>query len=558
MEYAVFIVVVLIFFVFVLMKGIFTVKREKKKFIIWLKENYGVLLTREYNSEEFRACQTYFQKHKNEGFIDDITWNDLNMDDLYKKMNYSFSSAGDEYLYYVLRTPCFQVEELEKREKLISFFQTNESNRIYLQQILKNLGRTGKFSIYDYLDHLDFLKEQNKIYTCLSALLFIPAIFICFFNPSLGVTFIIMLAIRNILVYFRKKKEIEPYIISFSYIMKLLRAAEQIEKCSDTVYQEECELLKKSRKNFSGFKRGSFWIISSPNSSGNPLDLLLDYCRMIFHIDLIKFNSMLSVVRKQTHDIDILISTIGYLEAMISIGAFREHKQNEYCIPNLKIGEVHLTVKDVYHPLLVEPVKNSISTKKGILLTGSNASGKSTFLRTIAVNAIMAQTIHTCFASYYESCFFNILSSMSLKDDLGNGESYYIVEIKSLKRIIDVSFLQNQPVLCFVDEVLKGTNTVERIAGATQILKGLSGKNILCFAATHDLELTQLLEKEYINYHFEEVIENEDVHFSYQLLEGCATTRNAIKLLKMMGYREDIIEAADKMAQNFIENGVWK
>ena len=83
-----------------------------------------------------------------------------------------------------------------------------------------------------------------------------------------------------------------------------------------------------------------------------------------------------------------------------------------------------------------EPVKNDIEVKKGVLLTGSNASGKSTFLRAVALNAILAQTIHTCMARAYRGGMFYIYSSMSLQDDLVSGDSYYMVEVKSIRRIL--------------------------------------------------------------------------------------------------------------------------
>ena len=168
----------------------------------------------------------------------------------------------------------------------------------------------------------------------------------------------------------------------------------------------------------------------------------------------------------------------------------------------------------------------------------------------------MAQTIYTCTADSYEAPFFRIYSSMALKDDIGSGESYYIVEIKSLKRILEKA--GEEPILCFVDEVLRGTNTVERIAASTQILKSLGQGKVICFAATHDIELTELLKKEYENYHFEEEIRDGDIFFNYQLLEGKATTRNAIRLLEIMGYEEDIIRQATQMAEHFTKAGVWE
>ncbi len=132
-----------------------------------------------------------------------------------------------------------------------------------------------------------------------------------------------------------------------------------------------------------------------------------------------------------------------------------------------------------------------------------------------------------------------------------------MVEIKSLKRILDAISTET-PVLCFVDEVLRGTNTVERISASSKILESMAGKNILCFAATHDIELTALLEGPYVNYHFEEQVEAGDVSFSYRLEAGRAASRNAIRLLGIMGYDETIIRAAEGMAERFVLTGEWR
>ena len=147
---------------------------------------------------------------------------------------------------------------------------------------------------------------------------------------------------------------------------------------------------------------------------------------------------------------------------------------------------------------------------------------------------------------------------MSLRDDLQNNESYYIVEIRAIKRILDIVSKGSHKVLCFVDEVLRGTNTVERISASTEILMSLSKDNVICFAATHDIELARLLKDTYDNYHFDEEVADGDVSFSYQLKEGKATTRNAIKLLQIMGYEQEMIEKANAQAEYFAANGIWK
>ena len=135
-------------------------------------------------------------------------------------------------------------------------------------------------------------------------------------------------------------------------------------------------------------------------------------------------------------------------------------------------------------------------------------------------------------------------------------ESYYIVEIKSLKRIMD-HMEDELPLLCFVDEVLRGTNTVERIAASAQILKSMDRRKVQCFAATHDIELTYVLEKEYENYHFQEEVSEGDILFNYQLYEGRATSRNAIRLLSIIGYDDEIIRAAEASAKRFVDTGEW-
>lgn len=290
-------------------------------------------------------------------------------------------------------------------------------------------------------------------------------------------------------------------------------------------------------------------------SAGNPLDLLLDFLRMGFHLDLIKFNQMLSEVRKHIGEIDKMVTIMGRVEALIAVGAFRE--AYKYCVPEFA-DKKSIMAQGIYHPLINDPVPNSINTNGSVLITGSNASGKSTFLKTLAINAILAQTIHTCLAERFVTGMFRVCSSMALRDDVQGGSSYYIVEIKALKRILDLLADDDRhPVLCFVDEVLRGTNTVERIAASTQILRSMA-ENCICFAATHDIELTHLLERVYRNYHFEEEIKDDDIIFSYKLLDGRATTRNAIKLLGIMGYDDSMIREAEEMANAFLKTGHWK
>ena len=224
-------------------------------------------------------------------------------------------------------------------------------------------------------------------------------------------------------------------------------------------------------------------------------------------------------------------------------------------------SDVLLEVKNLHKAFDKHVVLNDVNTtvRKGDVnaIIGPSGCGKSTFLRTIAVNAVLSQTIFTSVSKNYQAPYFRIYSSMSLKDDLGGKNSYYIVEIKALKRILTAAEQTGCPGLCFVDEGLRGTNTVERIAASSEILKYLKDKNVLCFAATHDIELTAILSGCYDNYHFQEEVTDDEVIFDFKLYTGPATTRNAIKLLKTIGYDSTIINAAERSAGYFLNNGKW-
>lgn len=525
----------------------------QKRTLEKIYQEYGRGSVRKYGLEELSHIHMYYQKHRTDGQIDDITWNDLHMDELYRQINTSLSAAGDEYLYYRLRTPVCGEDQMARMEEQICFFMEHEEERRRAQRIFYRLGRMRKFSIYEYLDHLDLLGERKNGKYLLWDLAILACVGWMGISMPVGIVALMIVLCHNLMDYFKEYKEIEPYISSFRYIRRLLVCVEEMKREKISGFSEEQERLQRCYQSLKGFLRNSYLVISSETGTGNPLEVILDYLRMLFYFDLIQFNRALMAVRGHMDEIDGMITVLGQMETAIVAGEYRTYLGEAHCVPKLHYEEkaaVFLRVEELYHPFLKKPVRNSLTVSRGVLLTGSNASGKSTFLRAVAAAALLSQTIHTCPASYYEAPFYRIYSSMSLRDDPMGGDSYYMVEIKSIKRILDQTKREDGfPVICFVDEVLRGTNTIERIAASTQIMKMLAAGRTLCFAATHDVELTRLLEKEYDNYHFEERIEENDIFFPYKLLKGPAVSRNAIALLKMLGYDEKMTAQAEAMAQ---------
>ncbi len=561
MEYLILFGALIAFYLFVVIQGKFSERKIKKYFITRLKKEYNRLNDAEYSSERMKAATGMYEWHKGESFnIDDITWNDIDGDRLYKSINHCYSSAGDEYFYYRMRTPVLTEnrDDFRKNEEIYAYMKEHEEERIKFQLLFARMGRTGKFSLYRYLEYLCELPGKKAIVFIWPWILTILGIIMLFINVHIGLIILAFVIVYQNVTYMKKKKDIEPYLVSFQYILRMLDTAEKVAKVVPEVWKAEGEELKSLRKSLKDISGSNIWFVSSDYSANAATDIvsgILMFFKMLTHVDLFIFYRMLGTVSTHTDEIDRMNMILGKMETDISVSAFRQ-ALDYYAVP--VFTDKGMKIEDAIHPLISEPVANSFEISKGMLLTGSNASGKSTFLKTVAICALLAQTIQTVPAREYVAERYRIFSSMSLRDDLESGESYYMVEIRSIKRILEAVEEDDVKVLCFVDEVLRGTNTVERIAAASEIMRSFSGENMLCFAATHDIELTQLLADVYDNYHFEEEIENNDILFPYKLLKGPANTRNAIKLLSLMGYPDSLIENAEWMAGCFMQEGEWR
>ena len=551
-----YIIACVLIFLFILFQQIKSSRDAREKLKRTIKESWGTRPTKEYSFEEFENIQTYYRQTSDNTFsIDDITWNDLDMDTIFMLINNTNSSIGQEYLYNLLRKPCFDESELQKRNKLIVFFQKHTDHTFSLKESFAKLGYAKKISFFEYVARLHELKDANPLVHYLAIVFLVISIITTIFNPPVGIIMLIATFMYNIITYYRKKAEVENFFVCVKYIVAMVLLSENIIKLDIPELSEYNKKLQNLASEMKSVCRGSS-LIEGSNLSGSLGDVFLDYVRMITHIDLIKFHNILNFVKKNIDVVTELYQTLGFLEAMTAIASFRA-LYPDHCIPIFLASDKNqYTFENLYHPMIDEPVKNSITENGCVLLTGSNASGKSTFLKTVAINAILAQTIDTCTADIVKIPMVHVYSSMALRDDLTSQESYFIVEIKSLKRILD-HVNAGEKVLCFIDEVLRGTNTVERIAASSQILKELSTRHAICFAATHDVELTHILEKYYHNYHFQEQVTNQEVVFDYQLRTGKATSRNAIRLLAMMGYNTSVVTQAEAAANEFLQKGSW-
>lgn len=539
--------------------GVIISRNAKKKMYYKLLASFGQLPKNDYSYEEYESISHFFKNTLKDGedYIDDITWNDLDMDKIFMMIDNTHSSVGRDRLYKLLRKPVTDKAELEKREQLIEYFDTHEKERTRIMMYFAEMGFVRKISISDYMKNLFELKAGSNVFHYMMWVCIIIAVLYTFFvEPITGVMLIIAACGMSIITYYKLKSRIDSYFECVRQIVTMVDAAKKIKALNIDELSEYNDFFDETIHRFAGIMHGSFIVTSTKQNNGSIGDVIMEYVKMFTHIDLIKFNSILKNFNRNYEHVTKMMDTLGYIEAMISVASFR-HLLPYMCTPEFTDGG-RMKIKDVYHLALNSPVANSLDESKPVLITGSNASGKSTFLKSVAINALLAQTVNTCPAEEYSAPFYRIYSSMALADNIEAGESYYIVEIKSLKRIVDAAGKPGAKILCFIDEVLRGTNTVERIAASSEILKNLASNGVMCFAATHDIELTHILEDYYSNYHFTEEVEDDNVVFSYVLQNGRATSRNAIKLLKIIGYDNAIIDNSKRRADDFINTGVWR
>lgn len=501
--------------------------------------------------ERIRSYFDYRKEKQMDNFlIDDVTWNDLDMDEVFYRINPRLSTSGEQYLYYQLRSPATEKDSYLERKELIDLMDENDSLRTSLQIILSKLGRTRNADLTKA-----FAPEIHGtlwliIYIIL-ALLVPAAICFAFCNQVVGLWAVIGIITINGILHEKRLRSCQRDFDTVNYSVSMIFALQKIRKKH---FDELNPYMDKAYQSLDRLQA----IIRTGGVSNAKDGGIGDLLSMVFLLDLIAYEFIKNKLSSCHDEVFVIHETLGKLDAAIAIASFRR-SIDSYCIPEIDFSaqKAYLQATDMIHPLLSNPVPNDIATDHPMLITGSNASGKSTYLKMTALCGLLAQTICTVTASSYRASSFRIYSSMALKDNLLAGESYYIVETKSLKRILDATLGQT-PVLCTIDEVLRGTNTVERIAASSKILEEIARRGALCIAASHDIELCDLLSEHYDLYHFEEQLGESEMLFDYKIRHGRATSRNAINLLKFIGFDEKIVVEAHERADHYLHDRIWK
>jgi DNA mismatch repair ATPase MutS len=481
------------------------------------------------------------------------------MDRIFARINSSITTVGDSYLYAVLREPRVNKPKTCEREALMAFLADKPETRLELQVLLAKMGRADYSGLHQF--NYEDAPELMRYPVLLNILTVLPVALMALFlvNPAVALLSVVASLVVNGVIHYRASRKQELYLSAVTYFNSMLWSVRralvllQDEEVPLAVRGSEivgelhdaCVAFEPIRSLLSGASRQTRMYTEA--------EYAIEFVRIVFLTQIKSYNRTVRFLAKHKSDFRALYRGLGELELALSVLSLRMSLPYHTCPEFTEVSTVRAL--GLYHPLLDEAVPNDAAITRNSLISGSNASGKSTFIKAVAINGILAQTINTCTATSFQLRPALVITSMAARDNILAGESYFIAEIRSLKRLIEQA--QHRYCLCFVDEILKGTNTIERIAASAAILRGFNSLDSLCLVATHDIELTALLKDIFENYHFEEQVTDEGVSFDYLIRSGPSRTRNAIKLLATMGFDGEMVREAEALVEGYESSGRW-
>lgn len=521
----------------------------KNKKIDKLKSNWAKPIDRFRNFDFIAFLHTSLSKDsKNENYVDKKTWSDLNFDDIFSIIDRNISPIGQQYLYHILHKYEYDQTVLSKRTELIELFKNNSELREKIQIELLRLDETNA----NFIAPLIFgdLPKRPKFYQLFFVLSYLALIsFLLVFINGAFIFLAIALFLTNLTLNNIYSNRIHRYFAGFSSLNLLLITAQKISKLNIENISEinyinsKAHLIKRLNK-----KIGS--LVFNKAAMNDMLSGIVDYLNIYFLYDLKKYSTSVGLIQQNQNEIRQIFLNIAELDSAISVASYLSMVPI-YCNPIFEEFKT-ITFKKVYHPLLVNAISNDInSLNKSLLITGSNMAGKTTFIKTVGINIILSQTLNICLADKAIIPRLNVKSTIRREENLEDSKSYFFVEVEELLEFIKLS--ENHDNYIFlIDEIFRGTNTIERLSASTAVLEYLNRNNFV-MVTTHDIELQEMLNLNFVMIHFSERVEKNKFFFDYKLQDGPTSSGNAIKLLEIKGYPKSIIEQSVKVSKTLLK-----
>ncbi|CAN5446087.1 MutS family DNA mismatch repair protein [soil metagenome] len=498
----------------------------------------------------FDSIVKYLLVSKDKSFhqLTDQTIKDLDFYRVFEFVDRTSSKIGQQFLFKKMVQPANSVDA--KIEEYAALFFDNPRLREDVQVQLIKLNNNDAYHIVSLLQDKLIPKPRWLKWAYISLFILIVLLFLSVKYPVCWI-FAIIPASINMFVHYWNKNNSFQFSKSLPQLNVLIEVVKVLVK-KDVLFSNT--LVSEAIAGFISFNQ-KVRLLSFFSNGGLRDELsqvgtyFVTLIKAFFLVEIITLFRLIDELKLKRSFIETLFRYVGEIDVAISIASLRSGELKT-CKPEFSVDFKQLSAMNLYHPLINDCTKNNLTIiNKGVLITGSNMSGKTTFLRTVAINSILAQSMNTCFADEFKSPVLRQFSSIRIQDDLFEGASYYLQEVSIIGSLIEASNSTSQN-LFLLDEVFKGTNTHERIAAAKAILSYLnSGKNIV-IVSTHDIELATMLEIEYDLFHFTETIENDRLLFDHKIKAGPLKTRNAIKILQLAGYPKEIIDEAKTLSSD--------
>ena len=528
-------------------------RSRRKKQIESIRNSWGVPKKRDFNFNRIKRFADLVPL-KAAPRLSQQTLDDIDFYQIFSFVDRTTSAVGQQFLFRRLVHPANTGTDLRRTNSTADVMKHNPQLREEIQNELIKLAHPDAHFICNQLAPQVIIERPSwfkwlRVNIAVVVLLTV----LSFQFPACLILMIVPLTINSI-VHYWNKTNLLPLYASFSELNILINVAANIWKkaeFNDSAVKENLRELKPFQWKL---------LLLNPGQDGSIKDDLNQIA--LYFNELIKAFLLIEVfsvfyltneLQKKKSSIATVFNFVGEIDCAISIASLRSGSLKT-CLPEFVGTKKEMVLHNVYHPLIENCVKNSIAIReRSVLITGSNMSGKTTFLRTLMINSILAQTIYTCFADSFATPFLRHSSSIRIDDDLMEGKSYFFEEVNVIGLLIEEtqSGFQN---LFILDEVFKGTNTIERTALAKAILSYLNRGNNIVIVATHDMELSEMLQNEYDLCHFSETIENGQLHFDHTLKSGPLKTRNAIRLLELANFPADIISEARSLSTSKVKS----
>ncbi|HCW04927.1 MAG TPA: DNA repair protein [Clostridium sp.] len=489
------------------------------------------------NGEEFGQ-----EEHPYSGDLDIVGHNSL-----FQWINSSATYFGRLRLKDYLLKPLKSKDQIKERQEAVKELakEIEIRQRVNAEAMLISGQSTNPEDLIKWAERPQ--KEggslAEKLITNLLTLAFFTIIFLAIFTETVTYKAFLAVTALNLAVLYLGNKKGGPILDTIHQYKTGIRTYENIIRAIEEGNFSSQSLKKIQRKLYTKENKKASELISELKAISN---LISDRRNMAYIIINIAFMwdfrciTMLSKWKsKNGKYLKSWLEVIGEFEALSSFANIAFENES-WCFPDLHEEGMILKAENLGHPLLGQRrVCNNITIKdKGsvLLITGSNMSGKSTFLRTVGINLVMSYCGAPVCASSFTASIMNVYSCMRVSDNLEKSISSFYAEILRIKMIVNAS-KGNNKIFFLLDEIFKGTNSIDRHLGASMLIKQLSKSGASGMVSTHDLELGDL-EKEMAklsNYHFQEHYENGDLRFDYKLRRGISTTRNAMHIIKMAG-----------------------